>query len=377
MVAVVSVSLFAATYMLGTEGFPDFYVGVEFAYSNDLTDSSANLRNLKGLVDRVKDYTNLFVVGLPEISLDESVLNEACDYISAAGLHFIILFTNTTKYPYAPSAWTSAAKQKYGEKFLAVYRIDEPGGSELDNDESRFLNPADYNPLVRDYARASEQYVSILQGHFDYLHGALYPRIFTADYAFYWFDYKGGFDAVFAEFGWNHSRPLNVALCRGAAQAFNRDWGVSITWTYRQPPYLESGAELFNDMVFAYNAGAKYVVVFSHPMLNEYGLLQEEHFTAMEKFWDYVNRNPQNHGANQGKVAYVLPADYAYGFRSSDDHIWGLWQADALSPKVWADVNLLAARYLGGFDIVCDDAGATEATAGRYERLFFWNETLT
>ena len=65
-----------------------------------------------------------------------------------------------------------------------------------------------------------------------------FPLI-TSDYVFYEFDYKAGYDAVFAEFGWNHSRPLNVALCRGAASMPNKDWGVMITWTYDSSPYIE------------------------------------------------------------------------------------------------------------------------------------------
>jgi hypothetical protein len=58
---------------------PEFFVGVEFAYSSNLTD-------LKGLVDQVKNYTNLFVIGSLDITANETVLNQACDYVVGSGV---------------------------------------------------------------------------------------------------------------------------------------------------------------------------------------------------------------------------------------------------------------------------------------------------
>jgi hypothetical protein len=95
-------SLFVAIELVYDRQSSGFLVGVEFAYSNDLSDLTGTLCSLKGLVDKAKDCTNLFIIGLPEISLNETALNEACDYIYNAGLHFIVLFTNTTSYTYAP-----------------------------------------------------------------------------------------------------------------------------------------------------------------------------------------------------------------------------------------------------------------------------------
>jgi hypothetical protein len=378
LIAVVLISLFVAIELFGNESSPEFLVGVEFAYSNG-SSVSEDLGNLKNLVDKVKGYTNLFVVGLPQISLDQAALNEACDYIHGAGLHFIILFTNYSSYTYVLREWTNGAQQKYGEKFLGAYRIDEPGGRELDNATNRFLNPAEYSPEVRNYLGASEDYVEILQAHLEFIHEHLYSKLFTADYAFYWFDYKAGFDTVLTEFGWNHSRQINIALCRGAAKAYNRDWGALITWTYRQEPFLESAAELYDDMVLAYNAGAKYVVVFDHPNSNssQYGVLNEEHFEVMRDFWDYIGRNSQNKRVTQGRVAYVLPDGYGFGFRSTDDHIWGMWGADELSPKIWNDANKLVTQYGSDFDIVFEDAELMDALKSRYDELIFWNETVT
>lgn len=344
--------------------YPDkeFFFGVEFAYSGEIND-------LKNLVDKVKNYTNLFVIGAVEISFDQSLLNASCDYIFNAGLHFIVLFTDSRKYSYDTLLWIKNAKQKYGDKFLGVYRYDEPGGNQLDGGDSRIVENA------TDYTEAANRYIGNWNLHVSYYLN-FSDKVFTADYALYWFNYKAGYTSVFVEFGWNHSRPLHIGLCRGAAQAFNKDWGAIITWEYTEPPYIESGKELFDDLILAYKTGAKYVVVFSYPKIGQYGILTETHFNALQTFSEYIRSNPQEHGVTRAEAAYVLPQNYGFGFRSSADKIWGLWDADALSPKVWADVNKLIAKYSPRLDIVYDDAETIDIIKTRYNKLYFWNETL-
>jgi hypothetical protein len=361
--SVIFVSLFVAVEWFDNkqQSIPDFFVGVEFAYG-DVSDC-------KDLVDKVRNYTNLFVVGSPEISLNQTWLNATCDYIYDAGLSFIVLFTSPIKYLYNPYVWIIKAGQKYGDRFLGVYRIDEPGGKQLDDSTFRYVLEA------KNYTDAAEAYVKYLYTHQEYYvySGA---RLFTADYGLYWFDYKAGYDTVLTEFGWNHSRPLNVALCRGAARVQNKDWGVMITWTYNSTPYMESGDELYTDMILAYNAGAKYVVVFDYPKIVRYGILTEEHFDALKKFWNYIHSSPENYGID-GEVAYVLPKDYGFGFRCANDNIWGLWEADELSKKIWEDVNNLLDMYGSRLDIVYNDPEFNNAIKSRYNKLIFWNETTT
>ena len=57
--------------------------------------------------------------------------------------------------------------------------------------------------------------------------------------------------------GKTYSRQLNAALVRGAATALNKEWGIMITWAYQQPPYMEPGPELYDDMVSAYRKRRK------------------------------------------------------------------------------------------------------------------------
>ena len=364
LIVVLFVSFIAAVgwWLSSIRSRSEFFVGIEFAYSDDVSD-------LKTLVDKVKNFTNLFVIGSLEISFNQTALNEACDYIVDSGLRLIVLFTDSDMYSYTIFDWMTEANQKYGDKFLGVYRYDEPGGNQLDHGDSMLVENA------TDYADAAAKYSAnlgiIVEYYLNYA-----PRMLTADYGLYWFDYTAGYTAVFAEFGWNHSRQLHMGLCRGAAKAYNRDWGTIVTWTYNGTPYLQSGPELYSDLKLAYNNGAKYAVVFSYPVIGPYGTLKEEHFDALKDFWSYVNSNPQEHGVNQGEVAYVLPEDYGFGFRSPSDTIWGLWEADALSQKVWDDVNTLLDQYGSRLDIVYNEPEIMDAVKSRYNTLIFWNETI-
>lgn len=349
---------------------PEFFVGVEFAYDENAGNLESLVYDLKALVDKVKDYTNLFVIGSLEITFNQTALNEACDYVVNSGLHLIVFFTDSEMYDYRIFNWMVEAKQKYGDKFLGVYRYDEPGGKQLDQgSEVLIKSGANYSDVAANYTNVLN---IILDYYMDYT-----DKVFTADYGLYWFDYKAGYTTVFAEFGWNHSRPLHIGLCRGAAKAHNKNWGAIITWEYTDAPYIESGEELYDDMILAYKTGAKYVVVFDYPKIGPYGLLDKEHFDALKDFWNYVHSNPQEHGVIQGEAAYVLPQDYGFGFRSPEDKIWGLWNADDLAQKVWADANTLIDQYGSRLDIVYDDAETIGAVKSRYDRLFFWNETIS
>ena len=87
---------------------------------------------------------------------------------------------------------------------------------------------------------------------------------FTSDYALYWFDYLVGYDVILAQFGWNHTIEQDIAAVRGAANLQNKDWGVIITWKYNHPPYLDTGEAIYEQLHNAYEAGAKYAVIFNY-----------------------------------------------------------------------------------------------------------------
>jgi hypothetical protein len=344
----------------------EFYVGVEYAYGDKASE-------LKALVDKVKDYTNLFVIGSVGISYNHSALTESCDYIANAKLHFIVMFTDITTYNYSTQDWLKNAKIKYDSLFLGMYRYDEPGGNQLDQapySQSKMVSAA------ANYSDAAEQYTTYMKWHVEYYKEHFNVNVFTADYGLYWYDYKAHYDTLLGEFVGNQSRPLHIALCRGAAQTQGKDWGVIVTWKYEQTPYLESGPELYNDLTLAYDAGAKYAVVFSYPQIGTYGTLTEEHFDALKRFWNNVQNKQDSISSEEAQVAYVLPKDYGYGFRSSQDTIWGLFNADELSPKVWTDVNRLESLYGAKFNVLYDDNLSYPDIKAFYDKVYFYNQTL-
>jgi hypothetical protein len=73
LVAIIVSPLFLVAFMGGIHekgGDPEFFVGVEYAIDND------NIEDVKALVDKVKNFTNLFVVDSLGITLHIENLNE-------------------------------------------------------------------------------------------------------------------------------------------------------------------------------------------------------------------------------------------------------------------------------------------------------------
>jgi hypothetical protein len=196
----------------------------------------------KLLVDKVKQYTNLFVVDSGPVSKNETALNEICDYAATkVGLNLIVYFGKIDLPWQVP--WIDTAKQKWGDKFLGIYFYDEPAGSLLDTRDD-FLGsnpPKSYDEMAELFVYGWQTMPGLAT-----LKARPYPLpMFTSDYALYWFDYLAGYDTVFSEFGWNHSRTQDIALVRGAAKVQNKTWGAIVTWTYDRQPYLENGESLY------------------------------------------------------------------------------------------------------------------------------------
>lgn len=357
-------------------GSPDVYFGVYLAYANTPTGTA------KALIDEVSGYTNLFVSGSSLVSATGKWLNETLQYAYDKGLYFISFPPGGTGYPGPGSNttlvdWFTYAHETWGDHLLGFLTpdIDEPAGKQLDVSSTawfRVTSAADYT----DTAHQFENNVGILMNRTrektSILNSTVYP-LFTCDYALYQFDYNAGFDTVFAEFGWNYSRQINAALCRGAATTQNKDWGAIILWTYTEPPYLESGEELYNDLVTAYDNGAKYITIFDSDKNYTQDILQPQHLAAMQQFWQYIQTNPRKTSPITDRVAFVLPQDYGYGFRGPDDKIWGLWPADELSRNISTAVGNLLNQYGNKLDIIYEDDVQSGHAYG-YSKLFYWND---
>lgn len=341
---------------------PDVFVGVDVAYGG--------VADVKRLVDEVKSYTNLIILGSTEITMNVTQLQEASKYVIENGL-YLVIFSHFAMDS-SVAQWIYSAKQNWGAKFLGIYAYDELGGRQLDHDDSYMRVK-----VAANYSDAANQFVSSvnesLTHYMPYYMMTSDQNLLTSDYALYWWDYKAGYNLVLAEFGWNYSRQLAIALDRGAATVRNKDWGAIIDWTYTNPPYIGSGAQLFNDAKLAYDNGARYILVFDSDANHTENILQKEHLTAINQFWQYTKSHPRSNNIANDRGAYVLPKDYGYGFRGPGDKIiWGLWQADNSTYQLSNDVGNMLQEYGNKLDIIFDD-GLDSTNISMYNQITFWN----
>lgn len=201
-------------------------------------------------------------------------------------------------------------------------------------------------------------------------------RVLTSDYALHWFDYQSGYDAVLAEFCWNQSITRDIALVRGAADAFGRDWGAMITWQYDKAPYLPYSDEMYSRMCAAYENGAKYIVVFNYAegMQGPYGLLDQPRFDALERFYkDELNSAFVVHDTVNADTAFVLPHNYGSGLRNQGDNVWGMWAANETDNQIWQHLQDALAIHGEKLDIIYEDSAYP--IGGRYSQVIYWNQT--
>jgi hypothetical protein len=165
--AIAIVALLALSLFFAVENFlihknqaanqSKFYIGVECGYNN--------VTLCKALIDKVKNYTNLFVIGSTDIVKNASLLNDVVDYTCHAGMHFAVYFSPIQNYTdlgenatisitllngtitqlpsyqsSLPMAWIKNATSKYGDRFLGAYIFDEPGGNQIDGGVQRVAN---------------------------------------------------------------------------------------------------------------------------------------------------------------------------------------------------------------------------------------------
>ena len=123
ILATVVVILSTNNFSEAAKKLPNAFVGVAFG-GNSVSEGEK-------LIDRVKDYTNLFVLQSGVLEQDFNSVNELGDYAVAAGMYFLPYFG--AYVPATFSAWLAAAQERWGTHLLGVYYGDERGGKMLDD----------------------------------------------------------------------------------------------------------------------------------------------------------------------------------------------------------------------------------------------------
>jgi hypothetical protein len=180
-----------------------------------------------------------------------------------------------------------------------------------------------------------------------------------------------------AHLGWNTSIEKEIALVRGASRLQGKSWGAVITYKYTTPPFLSSGEEIFNQLRIAYEAGADYLYIFNYPaeLGRPEGILSNEHFEALKRFWEEYILTKKDRGINsQAEAVLILPHNYGWGMRAPEDKIWGWWEADATSQQIWLTLFELFEKHGVLLDIVYEDP--VFPVKDEYEWIYFWNGTL-
>jgi hypothetical protein len=410
------------------------YVGV--AYGGNSVEEG------KQLIDKVKSYTNLFVLqsGLLQRNLES--VDELGDYAVTSGMYFLPYFGNYIES--TMSAWLENAKEKWGNSFLGVYYTDEQGGKMLDDDvkftdaatcdtitktkygdivvkkpnnvvihyeldgiihlseptgnseattaystfypngtkTGEFLDHPSFSTYAelmsvkpfKDKDETAERFIVRDQNKIEYLKNNSITT-FTSDYALYWWDYLSGYDVMLAHLGWNITLDHQISLIRGAAKLQNRDWGIIVTWKYNQSPYLDTGSEVLNQMKTAYECGAKYLILFDYYLDddNPYGTLQDEHFQALENFWNNVYKSPTvTPGSTKADTVLILPKNHGCGLRWRTDKIWGIFKADEQAQQIWDLTQTTLQNHGLKTDIIYEDTNypVTE----EYQNIYSWTD---
>jgi hypothetical protein len=136
--ALIIVTIVATIFIVDSMSLQEkqpFYVGV--TYCGDSVDEA------KQLIDKVKGYTNLFILQSGSLQYDTEAINEIGDCATAAGLNFAVYLG--VDEALQPTGWINSAQQKWGSQFLGIYYNDEPGGKMLDS----YIRLSDYGDDVQ------------------------------------------------------------------------------------------------------------------------------------------------------------------------------------------------------------------------------------
>jgi hypothetical protein len=358
LIAIIIVSAVALpTYFLTScNSKEQFYFGVTYGLDS--------VQAAQQLIDKVQNYTNIFVIDSMPISNNESSLNAVCNYAAKKDLSFFVYFLSLYGQAWQQN-WVTNATKIWSNKFLGIYLRDEPGGRQIELQE-RFQNATNYSDAASKFVKitSSGPSMQLLQAN--------HIPVVTSDFALYWFDYQAGFNTIFVELGLKDNPIQQIGLCRGASNVQGKSWGAILTWS--NVSEIENPAESYQNMLNAYNAGAKYLLMFNgnDTLGTPYGDLTEAYYQKMHQFWNYAASHPRDLSQTRPQAVFILPPDYGWGMRTSIDSIWGIWSTDSSSALIWQGMENLIAKYGLKLDIVYQN---NSSSLSNYKTVYHWNST--
>ena len=102
------------------------------------------------------------------------------------------------------------------------------------------------------------------------------------------------------------------------------------------------------------------------------GTMDEEHYEALKSFWiEVVNNNEVIHDSIEANTVFVLPKNYGWGMRWSEDKIWGIFKPDFISQQIWESLEEILNMYKFEVDIIYTDENFP--LFFNYENVYYWN----
>ncbi len=128
-------------------------------------------------------------------------------------------------------------------------------------------------------------------------------------------------------------------------------------------------------MVQSYHNGAKYIVIFDSNRGYTESILTQQHYDAMQQFWQYIQDHPRDASPVSSRVACVLPEGFGSAFREISDRIWGVWEIDEAAAEVRLQVNKTLQQYGNNVDFIYPTNASILQSIG-YSKVINWTGDL-
>ena len=129
------ISNFTITPEVHAQSNPYVYVGVDIAYGA--------VADAKAAIDRVSSFTNFIIIGSTQVTWFQDRVNETFQYAYDKGLSIVNVRPSLPQYTTEglnETEWFPMAQNRWGDRLLGFYVLDEPGGRQLDGTQTYTWN---------------------------------------------------------------------------------------------------------------------------------------------------------------------------------------------------------------------------------------------